>query len=69
MKDIIRNEGFRSLYSGLLPSLVGVFPYAAIDLGVNSKLRDFVNFFFPILLDFFSLVPDSLNSKQSQEFL
>ncbi|KAI9204140.1 mitochondrial carrier domain-containing protein [Polychytrium aggregatum] len=42
-QKVIRNEGFRGLYSGLTPQLVGVAPEKAIKLTVNdlarSKLR------------------------------
>jgi solute carrier family 25 phosphate transporter 23/24/25/41 len=33
------NEGFRSLYRGLGPALVGVVPYAGIDLAVYETLK------------------------------
>ena len=34
LKQILRNEGARALYRGLTPSLVGIIPYAGIDLTV-----------------------------------
>ena len=34
LKQIVRNEGGRALYRGLTPSLVGIIPYAGIDLTV-----------------------------------
>jgi len=36
-----QNEGFRSLYKGLGPALVGVVPYAGIDLAVYETLKSF----------------------------
>lgn len=38
-KKVIRNEGFRGLYSGLGPQLVGVAPEKAIKLTVNDLVR------------------------------
>ena len=34
LKQILRNEGGRVLYRGLTPSLIGIIPYAGIDLAV-----------------------------------
>ena len=36
---VIKNEGFRGLYSGVLPQLVGVAPEKAIKLTVNDIVR------------------------------
>jgi solute carrier family 25 (mitochondrial aspartate/glutamate transporter), member 12/13 len=38
-KKVIRNEGFRGLYAGVLPQLVGVAPEKAIKLTVNDLVR------------------------------
>lgn len=38
-KKVVRNEGFRGLYSGVLPQLVGVAPEKAIKLTVNDLVR------------------------------
>ncbi|KAL9098472.1 MAG: hypothetical protein Q9163_005871 [Psora crenata] len=38
-KKVIKNEGFKGLYSGVLPQLVGVAPEKAIKLTVNDLLR------------------------------
>ena len=38
-KKVIRNEGLRGLYSGVLPQLVGVAPEKAIKLTVNDLVR------------------------------
>ena len=37
---VLRTEGARGLFKGLTPSLVGIFPYAGIDLMANSVLKD-----------------------------
>lgn len=36
---VLRNEGFRGLYRGLVPQLLGVAPEKAIKLTVNDFLR------------------------------
>lgn len=38
-RKVLRNEGFRGLYSGVLPQLVGVAPEKAIKLTVNDLVR------------------------------
>ncbi|RMD39709.1 hypothetical protein DV735_g5424, partial [Chaetothyriales sp. CBS 134920] len=38
-KKVLRNEGVRGLYSGVLPQLVGVAPEKAIKLTVNDLVR------------------------------
>jgi solute carrier family 25 aspartate/glutamate transporter 12/13 len=38
-KKVVRHEGFRGLYSGVLPQLVGVAPEKAIKLTVNDLIR------------------------------
>ncbi|KAL2260628.1 hypothetical protein VTK26DRAFT_5305 [Humicola hyalothermophila] len=38
-KKVVRNEGIRGLYSGVLPQLVGVAPEKAIKLTVNDLVR------------------------------
>ncbi|EMR68621.1 hypothetical protein MGN70_002267 [Eutypa lata] len=38
-RKVITNEGFRGLYSGVLPQLVGVAPEKAIKLTVNDLVR------------------------------
>jgi solute carrier family 25 aspartate/glutamate transporter 12/13 len=40
-KKVLRNEGFRGLYSGILPQLVGVAPEKAIKLTVNDLVRGY----------------------------
>ena len=38
-RKIVRNEGFRGLYAGVLPQLIGVAPEKAIKLTVNDLVR------------------------------
>ncbi|ELR02337.1 mitochondrial aspartate-glutamate transporter agc1 [Pseudogymnoascus destructans] len=38
-KKVIRNEGFKGLYSGVIPQLIGVAPEKAIKLTVNDLVR------------------------------
>jgi solute carrier family 25 aspartate/glutamate transporter 12/13 len=38
-KKVVKNEGFRGLYSGVLPQLLGVAPEKAIKLTVNDMAR------------------------------
>ena len=46
MKNIVEKEGFSKLYAGMIPCSIGIFPYAAIDLGLASILKSKVNYFF-----------------------
>ena len=39
-RKVIKNEGFKGLYSGVLPQLVGVAPEKAIKLTVNDLVRN-----------------------------
>lgn len=39
-RQILQREGPRALYRGLTPSLVGVVPYAGIDLTVYETLKN-----------------------------
>ncbi|XP_039064820.1 calcium-dependent mitochondrial ATP-magnesium/phosphate carrier protein 3-like isoform X2 [Hibiscus syriacus] len=39
-KDIWVQEGSRAFYKGLVPSLLGIIPYAGIDLTVYETLKD-----------------------------
>jgi len=40
-RKVVANEGFRGLYSGVLPQLVGVAPEKAIKLTVNDLVRGY----------------------------
>ncbi|CAG8440874.1 8052_t:CDS:2 [Acaulospora morrowiae] len=37
--EMWRVQGFRSFYKGLVPSLIGVFPYAAVDMSIYETLK------------------------------
>ncbi|CAN6177629.1 unnamed protein product [Urochloa humidicola] len=39
-RDILMHEGPRAFYRGLVPSLLGIIPYAGIDLAVYETLKD-----------------------------
>ncbi|CAM8881171.1 unnamed protein product [Rhodiola kirilowii] len=39
-KDILIQEGPRAFYKGLVPSLLGIIPYAGIDLAAYETLKD-----------------------------
>ncbi|PFH55956.1 hypothetical protein XA68_17326 [Ophiocordyceps unilateralis] len=41
-QKVIRNEGIRGLYSGVLPQLVGVAPEKAIKLTINDLVRGYL---------------------------
>lgn len=38
--SVYRSGGTTALYAGLAPSIMGIIPYAAIDLSINSMLQD-----------------------------
>lgn len=38
--SVIKEEGPLGLYKGMLPSLVGIIPYAGVDLAIYSTLKD-----------------------------
>ncbi len=40
--DVIKTSGYRGLYSGLLPNVLGAMPEKAIKLGVNEQFRDWL---------------------------
>lgn len=40
-KKVIANEGFKGLYSGVVPQLIGVAPEKAIKLTVNDLVRNY----------------------------
>lgn len=39
-KKILRKEGVKAFYKGYIPNLVGIIPYAGIDLAVYEVLCD-----------------------------
>ena len=40
-RQIVSQGGYRAFYAGVGPSIVGIVPYAAIDLSMNSLLKDY----------------------------
>ena len=40
MRQTFLQGGYRAFYAGVGPSIVGIIPYAAIDLSLNSLLKD-----------------------------
>lgn len=40
LKDVAVTDGVRGLYAGMGASMAGIVPYAAIDLAINSMLKD-----------------------------
>lgn len=40
LASIVRSEGLPALYAGLSVSVIGIIPYAGIDLSVNSLLKE-----------------------------
>lgn len=38
-KKILRDEGVKAFYKGYVPNLVGIIPYAGIDLAVYEVCR------------------------------
>ena len=46
LQTVCRQEGVKALYRGLGVSLVGIVPYAGIDLMINSVLRDWAGAFY-----------------------
>ncbi|XP_062027704.1 calcium-dependent mitochondrial ATP-magnesium/phosphate carrier protein 2-like isoform X1 [Rosa rugosa] len=45
-KEILTHEGPRAFYKGLLPSLLGIVPYAGIDLAAYETLKDMSKTYF-----------------------
>ncbi|XP_072297453.1 mitochondrial adenyl nucleotide antiporter SLC25A24-like [Eucyclogobius newberryi] len=39
-KKILRNEGIKAFYKGYIPNLLGIIPYAGIDLAVYESLKN-----------------------------
>ena len=40
LRQVYKSGGVRALYAGLAPSIAGIIPYAAIDLSLNSILKE-----------------------------
>lgn len=41
--QVAGKEGTRALFAGLGPSVVGIVPYAGVDLAVNSVLKEHIS--------------------------
>ncbi|XP_063710891.1 solute carrier family 25 member 33-like isoform X2 [Symsagittifera roscoffensis] len=48
VRSAIKNEGFSSLFKGLLPSLAAVAPSKCLYFGFYSVFKDFYTIFFPM---------------------
>jgi solute carrier family 25 phosphate transporter 23/24/25/41 len=46
VRTVARAEGAGALYKGLAPSIVGIVPYAGLDLSINSVLKDMATHFY-----------------------
>ncbi|XP_035032859.2 calcium-binding mitochondrial carrier protein SCaMC-1 [Hippoglossus stenolepis] len=40
-KQIVRKEGLKAFYKGYVPNIIGIIPYAGIDLAVYESLKNF----------------------------
>ena len=38
MSNVVKSEGPLALYKGMLPSLIGIIPYAGIDLAIYEVI-------------------------------
>ncbi|XP_075519360.1 mitochondrial adenine nucleotide transporter ADNT1-like [Primulina tabacum] len=42
LSTVLREEGFRALYKGWLPSVIGVVPYVGLNFAVYESLKDWL---------------------------
>ena len=42
VRDVLKTSGFRGMYAGLFPTVIGTMPEKAIKLGVNEQFRDYL---------------------------
>ncbi|XP_039116107.1 mitochondrial adenine nucleotide transporter ADNT1 [Dioscorea cayenensis subsp. rotundata] len=42
LRTVFREEGFRALYKGWLPSVIGVIPYVGLNFAVYESLKDWL---------------------------
>ncbi|KAL6498828.1 Mitochondrial adenine nucleotide transporter adnt1 [Orobanche gracilis] len=54
LSTVLREEGFRALYKGWLPSVIGVVPYVGLNFAVYESLKDYL-----IKSKFLGLVDDN----------
>jgi hypothetical protein len=40
IRKIVTRESPTALYAGLVPAVVGIIPYAAVEMGMFNQLRD-----------------------------
>lgn len=39
LRSVVRRDGFRALYRGATPSLLGIIPYAGIAFSINEQAK------------------------------
>lgn len=39
LRTVVREDGFRALYRGVTPSLMGIIPYAGIAFSINEQAK------------------------------
>lgn len=39
LRSVVREDGFRALYRGVTPSLMGIIPYAGIAFSINEQAK------------------------------
>lgn len=39
LRNVVREDGFRALYRGVMPTLLGVVPYAGIAFSINEQAK------------------------------
>lgn len=39
LRSVVREDGFRALYRGATPSLIGIIPYAGIAFSINEQAK------------------------------
>lgn len=43
LRSVVRENGFRALYSGITPTLLGIMPYAGIAFSINEQAKQKVS--------------------------
>lgn len=39
LRMVVRQDGFKALYRGVTPSLLGIIPYAGIAFSINEQAK------------------------------
>lgn len=39
LRTVVRQDGFKALYRGVTPSLLGIIPYAGIAFSINEQAK------------------------------